>query len=252
VTAIDDVIIRGDLADRALTIRLPARDDDVGYTEEDAFWEKFELARASILGGLLTAASAALRRLPETRAGVRAGNIRLPRMADFALFGTAAEQELGIEENSFINLLKDERNAASVGILESDVIFAPLSALIEKETFGGYPADLLAAINATLRDDDPIKRDRHWPKTSMKLRNQIKRLEPDLRRAGIVVTWADRDTHTKRQMLSIGLINVRGNPPQPPQAPQFARADRPPVAEAAEVAEASTSTADLVTEPVDV
>ncbi|MHB1549589.1 MAG: hypothetical protein ACYCX6_00110 [Vulcanimicrobiaceae bacterium] len=249
VTAIDDVIIRGDLADRALTIRLPARDDDVGYIEEDAFWEKFELARASILGGLLTAASAALRRLPETRAGVRAGNIRLPRMADFALFGTAAEQELGIEGNSLINLLKDERNSASVAILESDVIFAPLSAVIEKETFSGYPADLLAAINAKLRDDDPIKRDRHWPKTTMKLRNQIKRLEPDLRRAGIVVTWANRDTHTKRQMLSISLVKVAGTPPQPPQPPQTLSVDQGP---AAGVAEVVSPPLQLVTEPVDV
>jgi hypothetical protein len=248
VTAIDDVIIRGDLADRALTIRLPARDEDIGFTEEEAFWEKFELARASIIGGLLTATSAALRRLFDTRAGVRAGNIRLPRMADFALFGTAAEQELGIEESSLIDLLKDERNAASVAILESDVIFAPLSAVIERETFSGYPADLLDTVNSAMRDDT-IRRDRRWPKTAAKLRNQIKRLEPDLRRAGIVVTWHDRDAHSKRQRLSISLVKVVGNRPQPPQSPQTLSADRGP---AAEVAEVFSPSLQLVTEPVDV
>jgi len=251
VTAIDDVIIRGDLADRALTIALPARDDDAGYTEEDPFWEEFELARPSILGGVLTAASVALRRLPEVRAKVRAKKINLPRMADFALFGTAAEPALGIKENAFVGLLRDERNAASVLVLESDVIFAPLRAVLEKEPFNGYPADLLDALNSAM-SDDAIRRDRRWPKTAAKLRNQIKRLEPDLRRAGIVVTWADRDTHTKRQMLSIELTEVKGNPPQPPQVTHPARADRPPFAEVAAVAEAASAPADLVTEPFDI
>lgn len=251
VTAIDDVVIRGDLADRALTIRLPARNDDVGYTEEDALWKKFELAHSSILGGLLTAASTALRRLPEIRANVRAGRIKLPRMADFALFVTAAEPALDIVENTFIPLLKEERSTASVAILESDLIFPPLLAVIEQARFNGYPADLLAAINAVM-DDGAIRRDRRWPKTAAKLRNMIKRFESDLRRAGVEVIWHDRDSHTKRQTLSVALINVGGKPPQTPQTPQAIQnlADRG--AQDAEDAEVSPLRSRLVTKALDI
>jgi hypothetical protein len=53
------------------------------------FWREFEAARPRILGALLDAVSQALRRAP----GVRLP--RLPRMADFAIWVTAAAPALG-------------------------------------------------------------------------------------------------------------------------------------------------------------
>jgi energy-coupling factor transporter ATP-binding protein EcfA2 len=228
LTAIEHVVVRGDLADRALTMRPPERDDETsGYRTEDALFDAFERARANILGGLLNVASFALARLPAIRAQVDSGKIKLPRLADFALFITAAEPALGLVDGDFIRLLREERATASCAVLEADVIYATLCAAIAEEPFTGYPADLLVTLTA--RAPETVRRDRRWPTSPQKLTNRLKRLAPDLRRAGVDVVRHEPDGHTKRLRLTVtqrppsspAATEVAGKSSQSPQSPHF-------------------------------
>jgi hypothetical protein len=78
LNAIEDVITRPDLADRAIILML-APIAEWQRRPEHALWQEFELARPHILGALLDAAAHELQMLPRVRLQ------RLPRMADFAL-----------------------------------------------------------------------------------------------------------------------------------------------------------------------
>ena len=84
LNAIEDVITRPDLADRAILLTL----NPIAETQrraEKTLWREFELARPRILGALLDAAAQGLQSLPRARLE------RLPRMADFALWAAACE-----------------------------------------------------------------------------------------------------------------------------------------------------------------
>src|SRR3546814_20193809 len=91
LNGIPDLGGRADLGDRALTVHLPPIPDDQRRTERE-YWTTFNQHRPSLLGALLDAASAALRELPNVRLP------RVPRMADFAEWVTAAEPGLGRSE----------------------------------------------------------------------------------------------------------------------------------------------------------
>jgi len=84
LNGIEDVVCRPDLADRAVFLTLEPISDDRGRPEKD-LWDKFEVARPLILGALLDGVVHGLQRLPHIRLE------KLPRMADFALWGTACE-----------------------------------------------------------------------------------------------------------------------------------------------------------------
>ena len=88
LNGITDVATRADLLDRAVVVELPVIPKKM-RKKEKKLWKEFEEALPGILGGLFDALSAALRELPNTELA------SLPRMADAALWVTAAEGRSG-------------------------------------------------------------------------------------------------------------------------------------------------------------
>ena len=80
LNGIDDVVSRPDLGDRAIFLTLPPIRDPQRRPESE-LWREFEIARPRILGALLDAAVHGLRAMGRVQLD------RLPRMADFALWG---------------------------------------------------------------------------------------------------------------------------------------------------------------------
>src|SRR5262249_54107928 len=87
LNGIEDIVTRADLLDRTLILELPTIDEKRRRPEQE-FWSAFESTRPFLLGALLDAVSMALRRLPNVKCE------QLPRLADFALWATAAEPAL--------------------------------------------------------------------------------------------------------------------------------------------------------------
>ena len=90
---IENVVIRGDLADRALIIQLGEIPDEERQLERH-LWPAFEAAAPRLLGALLTAVSAGLEALPSVDLK------QLPRMADFAEWASPARAACGNQERS--------------------------------------------------------------------------------------------------------------------------------------------------------
>ena len=92
---ITEVATRPDLLDRALVVTLPPIPEERRRPEAE-LWREFEEARPRILAALFDAVSGALGAVEDVRLE---GNLR---MADFAVWSTAAEGALGWEPGAFM------------------------------------------------------------------------------------------------------------------------------------------------------
>jgi DNA polymerase III epsilon subunit-like protein len=162
------------------------------HRTEREIWGEFAAQQPAILGALLDAVSAAVRKLPETR-------LELPRMAEFAEWVTAAEEALGWAPGSFMSAYEEGREEAMAGALESDpVAGAVLSFMEGREEWVGKSAELLEELASEV--DEKVERSKSWPKTASHLSNRLKRLAPALRAEGLdYEDWREAGGGRQRQ-----------------------------------------------------
>jgi hypothetical protein len=188
LTSIEEVATRSDLLDRSEIVWLSEIPKNRRRSEEELF-EEFRKVRPLILGALLNAVAVALRRLPSIKLP------ELPRMADFALFATAAETAFGWPEGAFMEAYDDNRASANDVAIEASVIAQPLLELLEQNgEWEGSSTELLKELED--RVSEQIRRAKEWPKTPRALTGHLKRLAPNLRKLG----WSpERDRKTKKR-----------------------------------------------------
>jgi hypothetical protein len=184
LTSIEDVADRADLLDRAVIVRLPAIPEGRRRRESE-FWAAAKAASPAILGALLDAVAGGLRDLP----GVRLD--RLPRMADFAAWVTACEPTLGWAPGSFLAAYRGNVADANELALDAAPIWPPLRQLVDSHgSWEGTAGELLAELVrlAGLGGDRP-KPPEGWPKKPNALTGRLRRLAPNMRRAGVAVEF---------------------------------------------------------------
>lgn len=181
LTSIEEVATRSDLLDRCLIVWLPAIPEENRRPEAELY-AAFEQARPRILGALLDAVVAALRHLPTIKLPT------LPRMADFAIWATAAESALGWEHGTFLAAYQGNRQSANDVALEASSVARPLLDLLEEDgAWSGTSSELLTALEG--RVTDQVKRQNVWPKNARSVSGHLKRLAPNLRAGGWQVTF---------------------------------------------------------------
>jgi hypothetical protein len=198
LNGIDHLAERADLADRALILNLPSIEEN-NRKDEAHLHAEFERELPKILGALFTAVSCALRRLPETTLK------RLPRMADFALFATAAEEGLDFEPGAFMRAYLGNRSETIQETLEGDPVGAAVMAMLDKlreqgdeEQWSGTCTDLRERFEQFV--DDGTKKRRDWPKDPRSISSRLRRLATFLRASGIDVTFHPRATKGRRSL----------------------------------------------------
>jgi hypothetical protein len=194
LTSIEDLATRGDLLDRAIVLTLPAIDEEARRPEKE-LWVEYEQARPQLLGSLLDALAGALNRLP----GIRLD--RLPRMADFAMLGVAAEQALGWPRNSFVAAYGDNRQDAHTIALEESPIAKPLGKLLAEGEWNGTAEQLLEALTRCV--SDTVAKSRVWPKSPRALAGRLRRLAPNLKAAGITVAFTLGGPRGKSRIINL-------------------------------------------------
>ncbi len=192
LNGIEELATRSDLLDRALVLNLPTIPTHKRRTEADV-WCEFEAARPTIFGALMDAVCGAL---------LAQGSVRLPclpRMADFALFATAAEKPLGLQPGAFMAAYTGNREAANDLALEASPIGAAIIAFIESEgRWSGTSTELLKALNESA--DEATQRQQGWAKSAKALGGVLKRLAPNLRERGMEYT-VEREPNKKRTRI---------------------------------------------------
>ena len=141
VNGIGVVVTRGDLLDRTISITLDPITDATRKTDEEVR-RMIDEAKPSILAAILHAASAALRELPTTKV------THLPRMADFALWISAAEEHLGWEKGSFLETYRENRARVHHRVMEHEPLVGEIIGFVKawKGSWEGTASDLWAGV----------------------------------------------------------------------------------------------------------
>ncbi len=193
LNGITDVATRPDLLDRALVVSLPPIPDEERRPEAE-LWREFEQTRPAILAALLDAVSGALRSVEAVRLE------GMPRMADFAVWATAAEEALGWEPGAFMAAYTGNRAEATDSALDADpVAGAVLELMAGREEWAGTASELWLALGEQV--DEAVRRTKAWPGAPNALTARLKRLAPTLRGVGIEY-GEDRSGRSRTKFLT--------------------------------------------------
>jgi hypothetical protein len=192
LNGIDDIATRHDLLDRALVLNLKPI-PDAKRRPETALLADFARARPALLGALLEGMVTALRHLPQTHLPT------LPRLADFALWATAAETAWGAAAGDFINAYRQNRLDAVAAGLEGSLVARALRTWCEHQgprgTWSGTSSELLNQLTPVVGNEAVASA---WPKSAKALTGQLKRLATGLRTTGVQVTQRKSADGTRR------------------------------------------------------
>jgi hypothetical protein len=193
LTGIEELATRGDLLDRAIVLYLPAISDDQRRPEA-VFRPEFEAVAPRMLGALFQTVSTALSQMATVQVD------KFPRMADFALWVTAAESEFGWKPGSFIQAYTGNREAANELTLEANPI-APIVRKLAKISFTGTASELLDRLNSLATDEQ--RRQKGWPANGRALSGSLRRIAPNLRAVGINVEFLGNTGSNRDRLIVI-------------------------------------------------
>ena len=178
INGIPELAARGDLADRAIIIRLAAFE---GRLSERDWQREVENALPSALTALFNALALARQRLSE----VPTPNFR---MADFARLIVAAEPALPWRSGAFLSAYAANRQAALASVVESDLV-ASLIVDFAKEHISGW-FGLTSALFVLLSERVSIeaKKSGDWPGNARWFSERLRRSKPALRSLGIHIS----------------------------------------------------------------
>jgi len=121
LNGIDSTVMRGDLLERCITLKLPRIAPHARLTEAGV-WDTFARVHPGVLGALLDTVSTGLRNLPKTTL------TDAPRMSDFCRWVTACEPALPWEPGLFMATYTRKLDDANRDLAETD---STASAIIE-------------------------------------------------------------------------------------------------------------------------
>jgi hypothetical protein len=200
LNGIEDIVCRSDLADRAIFLTLRPIADERRRTERP-IWREFEVMHPRILGCLLDAAAAGLRRLSSVRLE------RPPRMADFALWSTACETAFW-PPGTFLRAYNANRQAAIEGVIEADPVAAFVREIMAvRSTWAGRASDLLSARMAA--GEDVLDGTEGWPKNPRALAGRLRRCQTFLRTVGINIAFTREGRAGSRVIRMTSLTHPR-------------------------------------------
>ncbi len=154
------------------------------------FWHTFEVARPRIFGAVLDILSAVLRKKDQVHIPA------LPRMADFATWGTAAEEALGSEPGAFMSAYEANRKENSLTALELSPAATAVASFVKdrNRAWEGTFKELLMQLSLAIPDSQ-------LPKSPRALQAEIDRAEPNLLVAGVKFTRLQRQAGTGARMV---------------------------------------------------
>lgn len=189
---------QSDLLDRSLLFKLERIPEDRRRREEDVLKE-FEQRRALILGAIFDAVAKAMR--------LRGTIIleRLPRMADFAIWGCAIAEALGHDHADFLRAYNVNIGEQHEEAIDASTIATAITVFVEEKMqatadWSGTATELLVALTEIAEFGGGKIHKRSLPKAPQHLTKRLNEVKTNLAQVGILI-----ETHRtgKARMITI-------------------------------------------------
>ena len=198
LTSIDTGSLRGDLADRMLTIELHPIPDHQRRTDRQVA-QDYQAARPKVLGALFDLTAEMLAALPRARESLT----ERPRMADFAEILAALDLVNGT--NALKTYLAD-RDQVAADLIDDDPVASAVRDIVREK--GGWKGEI-ATLFELVEGKAPATKPRWWPKTPGTFSGYLNRAAPALRKIGIEV---ERKRVNGRRVVE---LVIKGDAPRP-------------------------------------
>lgn len=213
VNGIDDICHRPDLAERAVILHLGPLNQTSCVTESK-LWETVDQHSPAIMAGLLDALSAALANEATTHLP------RKPRMADFAVWVSAAESATPWPPGGFMDAYEEMRSK----VIEEGIDASPLGSVLVEYLRGLSPNTRWSPSathmyeTLTAKAGDRTK-SQAWPRTPRGMGTALKRIAPNLRAIGITYTREENHDRLYRFVVN-DIVQPQKDAPHTPHSPQ--------------------------------
>lgn len=176
INGIGDVAHRPDLLERSIRLHLPAMKSGQRRTESE-LWAKFERILPGVLGALYDVIAIALRNLPSFEPPTTV------RMADPMHWIVAAEPALGVEPGTMLRLFEDNQRTLLVDQALNDPVILRLLKTLKRNDmhFEGTMGELHEELVGV-----ELPKDRYSLGTPAHLSTALERLQPAMRKIGII------------------------------------------------------------------
>ena len=182
LNGIDELTDQADLLDRAISIRYERIDDSQRMTEQEIY-DNFSHDLPYFLNDIFNIVSNAMRIIDSVKLE------KLPRMADFTMWGYAIAESMGIGGDNFIKYYKANQLGIGLDLLQSNTTaMAIIDYMKQKKSWkGSFKAfwELLDnfAIRKSINRNDPT-----WSKNESNLSRKMSEIKVNLEEQGIFFT----------------------------------------------------------------
>jgi hypothetical protein len=208
LNGIDIGAVRGDLADRLLSINLATISEERRLTET-GLWPRWSEVHPYLLGAVLDLAASVARVIPSVELAKK------PRMADFAKTLAAVDVVLG---TTGLDRYLEKQGELAADSLTADAFVQAMEDEIGE--FTGTSADLLKKVVK------PEKTPRGWPADARALTQLLRRQAPVMRKAGWQIEDRGADNHKNVTIWAISPPREAGISGSPSSRPSQKTNDR--------------------------
>lgn len=198
------VVTRPDLLDRTIIIdlkRIPKNE----RKDEASVWKAFNLDMPEMFGACLQAVSKAMVILPTVVLSESS------RMADFAKWGYAIAEALGIGGNKFLKAYDDNRDRANEEVISTNPVAVALLSFMEgRSHWKGDWTQLLALLNRSALKKGISTYNKLWPAGAQALSRRMNDIKSNLEEAGI--HFVTRQNAKKEKILTLQNTNHESQP----------------------------------------
>jgi len=208
INGVNLIAIKPDLLDRSIMIELDRISENDRQQETDLYKE-FEELSPIILGGIFDILSKAMGIYKTVKLN------KLPRMADFTVWGSAIAQAMGYKQEDFIEAYYiNIKNRNDEILSENFVALYVIELMSDKKEWKGTSSELLGELKTlAINSGVNIDKERSFPKASNSLSKKLNELKTNLAEAGIDISRLYEDkkriiciNKNTKNIVSIGSI----------------------------------------------
>lgn len=183
LNGINLVTLRPDLLERSLLLELE-RIEDAKRRNEQEMYDEFNKDLPCILGGIFDVLVRTIKIRPEIKLASS------PRMADFAIWGSAIAEALGHTKEEFLTAYQNNISRQSEMLVNENIVATALITFMEDQEgdWKDTPTELLKQLTNHAAFALIDTREKYWPKGAGSLSRRLNELGTYLKNMGLLVT----------------------------------------------------------------